>query len=159
MLTLKEFILKKKDLVNEVVKTTLDKKIYKKSETKVYLKENWNKFRNNFSQNIHSLSNKYNIMDFKNYLSNHIFVETKELIDKTSHENNDNYHLTDYSTALYGASIVESLTSETQPISSKYSMIEMLHIINNPPIYVLENTIHPNSCWAMKGKLFNLFIY
>lgn len=91
-------------------------------------------------------------MIFSDVKDNVKSIEEEKLHSSQNHNSPYSTHsIPDYSTALYGASIIDALTTETQPITSENSMINRLHIINNPPLLALENSLHPNNCWAMKG--------
>jgi len=132
--------------------------ISKKSEITNQLNQNINDFRKQFKSNDNIILSSFDKNEFLNSIKTFIFSDVKSNIkDKEKYYASQKYGqysthpIPDYSTALYGASIIDSLTTETQPITSENHMINRLHIINNPPLLALENTLLPNSCWAMKG--------
>ncbi|OUM58992.1 hypothetical protein PIROE2DRAFT_64062 [Piromyces sp. E2] len=157
-LPLKEFLWKNKELVENLMLKNFDTYISKKSEITNLLNKNINDFRKQFKSNDNIILNSFDKNEFLNSIKSFIFTDVKNNIkdkEKLYVSQNHNQYSTnpipDYSTALYGASIIDSLTTETQPITSDNHMIDKLHIINNPPLLALENTLLPNSCWAMKG--------
>jgi len=136
-----------------------EKYLSKKSEITELLNENINKYRQQFKSNANIILNTIDKKDFLNSLKSFIFLDIKNKIKEKKKLDLSQYFneystntLPDYSTALYGSTIIESLTTDTQPITSENPVINRLHIINNPPILALENTLLPNSCWAMKGN-------
>ncbi|KAL6600679.1 UNC-like C-terminal-domain-containing protein [Neocallimastix sp. 'constans'] len=157
-LPLKEFLWKNKELVEKLMLNNFEKYLSKKSEITELLNENINKYRQQFKSNANIILNTIDKKDFLNSLKSFIFLDIKNKIKEKKKLDLSQYFneystntLPDYSTALYGSTIIESLTTDTQPITSENPVINRLHIINNPPILALENTLLPNSCWAMKG--------
>jgi len=133
--------------------------ISKKSEIIDLLNKNIDDFRKQFKSNENIILSSIDKKEFLNSIKTFIFSDVKINIKSKNKFNTSSQHsqysthsIPDYSTALYGASIIKNLTTETQPITSENLMINRLHIINNPPLLALENTLLPNSCWAMKGK-------
>ncbi|ORX80659.1 hypothetical protein BCR32DRAFT_327627 [Anaeromyces robustus] len=158
-LPLKEFLWKNKELVEKLMFQNYNIFISKKTEITDLLNENINKFRKEFKSNDNNIIlGTLNKKSFLDSIESFIFTDIKNNIKEKerlsnlhNHSQYSTHSLPDYSTALYGAYIIDTLTTETQPITSENSMINRLHIINNPPLLALENTLLPNSCWAMKG--------
>ncbi|ORX56700.1 hypothetical protein BCR36DRAFT_409884 [Piromyces finnis] len=157
-LPLKEFLWKNKELVEDLMLKNFNTYTSKKSEIIIQLKENIDYFRKQFKNNENIILSSIDKNEFLNSIKSFIISDVKNRIKEKERNHSlqkynqySTHSIPDYSTALYGASIIESLTTKTQPITSENHMINRLHIINNPPLLALENSLLPNSCWAMKG--------